>query len=156
RISQNKTMDLNRINVAQIGVGYWGPNLLRNLVSNKRCTVATVVDLSPERRQYVKQLYPAVAVGDSVDQVLQDPSISAVVISTPVSTHFDLAMKALSSGKHVLVEKPLARSVQEVERIAQIANKSKRVAMVGHTFLFNPAVRYVKKLIENGDLGELR
>jgi len=147
---------MTTIKVAQIGVGYWGPNLLRNLIANNRCTVAAVVDLSPDRRQYVKQLYPAVEVTDSADHILEDTSISAVVISTPVATHFDLAMKALSCGKHILVEKPLARSVAEAEQIGELATKKGCVAMVGHTFLFNPAVRYVKKLIEGGELGDLR
>ena len=144
------------IQVAQIGVGYWGPNLLRNLISNKRCKVSTVVDLSPERQDYVRGLYPAVKVTDQVDEVWQDPTIQAVIIATQVATHFDLAMKALSLGKHILVEKPIARSVAEVTEIGRLAGERKLVAMVGHTFLFNSAVRYVKKLIDNGEIGEIR
>ncbi|HEY6010430.1 MAG TPA: Gfo/Idh/MocA family oxidoreductase [Nitrospirota bacterium] len=142
--------------IAQIGVGYWGPNLLRNLVSNKRCTVSRVVDLSEERRDYVRGLYPAVNVSDRVDDVISDPSIDAVVIATPVATHFDIAMKALEAGKHIFVEKPMARSVREVEEIGRLASKKNKVAMVGHTFLFNNAVRYVKKMIDAGDLGDIR
>jgi predicted dehydrogenase len=144
------------IQVAQMGVGYWGPNLLRNLVANKRCKVAAVVDLSPERQDYVRGLYPAVKVTDRVDEVLQDPAIQAVVIATPVATHFDLAMRALSLGKHILVEKPIARSVAEVTEIGRLADEKQLVAMVGHTFLFNSAVRYVKKLIDSGEIGEIR
>jgi len=144
------------INVAQIGVGYWGPNLLRNLIANKRCHVKRVVDLSPERREYVQGLYPAVQVTDRAEDVLQDPEVKAVIIATPVATHFDLAMKALSLGKHVLVEKPIARSVAEVNEIGRLAEEVKRVAMVGHTFLFNSAVRYVKKLIDSGEIGDIR
>ena len=144
------------IQVAQIGVGYWGPNLLRNLVANKRCKVATVVDLAPERRSYVQSLYPSITVTDSVDDVFQNSDIDTVVIATPVATHFDLAIKALSSGKHILVEKPMARSVGEVDEIGRLAAKMKRVAMVGHTFLFNAAVRYVKRLIDTGNLGVIR
>jgi predicted dehydrogenase len=144
------------IQVAQIGVGYWGPNLLRNLVASKRCKVASVVDLSPERQDYVRGLYPAVKVTDRVDEVLQDPAIQAVVIATPVATHFDLVMKALSVGKHILVEKPIARSVAEVTEIGRLADEKKLVAMVGHTFLFNSAVRYVKKLIDSGEIGDVR
>ena len=101
------------IKVAQIGVGYWGPNLLRNLVANKRCKVARVVDLSSERQEYVRGLYPAVNVTDKVEDVLGDPEVEAVVIATPVATHHNLAMRALSLGKHILVEKPMARSVAE-------------------------------------------
>ncbi len=144
------------LTLAQIGVGYWGPNLLRNLVANKKCRVKTVVDLSKERQDYVKRMYPAVQVTEETTQVLQDPEINAVVIATPVATHFDLTMMALGAGKHVLAEKPLATTVAEVEKIGDLAKQKNLVAMVGHTFLYNAAVRYVKKLIDSGELGEIR
>ena len=144
------------VQIAQIGVGYWGPNLLRNLVANKKCKVSAVVDLSPERRDYVRSLYPAVKVSDNVEEVINDPAVDAVVISTPVATHFDLAMRALAAGKHVLVEKPMARSVAEVDEIGRLAAKKNLVAMVGHTFLFNSAVRYIKQMIDSGELGDVR
>lgn len=144
------------LRVAQIGVGYWGPNLLRNLAANKRCEVAAVVDLSEERRAFVRSLYPTAAVGADLDTVLSDPSIDAIVVATPAATHFDLVTRALRAGKHVLVEKPMASSVGEVEAIASEAGKAGRTAMVGHTFLFNPAVRYLKSLIERGELGDIR
>ncbi len=144
------------LKIAQIGVGYWGPNLLRNLVMNNRCTVPTAVDISADRRDYVRRLYPALRVSGNVDQIFQDPEIDGVVIATPVATHFDLAMRALETGMHVLVEKPLARTVEEVEQIGELASKKSLIAMVGHTFLFNEAVRYVKKLIDSGELGEIR
>jgi len=144
------------VKIGQIGVGYWGPNLLRNLVANKNCEVKTVVDVSAERRDYVRGLYPAVEASDKAESVFQDPEVDGVVIATPVATHFDLTVKALESGKHVLVEKPMATSVKEVEKIGKAASKKKRVAMVGHTFLFNASVRYVKKLIEFGELGDIR
>ena len=144
------------INIAQIGVGYWGPNLLRNLVANKRCNLSTVVDLSKERRDYVRGLYPAIKVAESVEDVFNNDDIDAVVIATPVATHYDLALRALESGKHIFVEKPMATSVAEVERIGTISLKIRKVAMVGHTFLFNNAVRYVKKMIDSGELGDIR
>ena len=144
------------LNIAQVGVGYWGPNLLRNLVSNKRCKVKTVVDLSPERRDYVSGLYPAVFVTDDVDQAFNDREIAGVVIATPVATHFDLAMRALGAGKHILVEKPLATTITEVEEMGRLALKNNLVVMVGHTFLFNAAVRYAKKLIDSGEIGDVR
>jgi predicted dehydrogenase len=142
--------------VAQIGVGYWGPNLLRNLVANRMCRVKTVVDLSGNRRDYVKGLYPAVGVTDDCERVFTDPEIDAVIVATPVATHFGLAKQALLAGKHVLVEKPLARKVSEVEELGALAAKTGKVVMVGHTFLYNPAVRYVKQLIDAGELGDLR
>lgn len=144
------------INIAQIGVGYWGPNLLRNLVANQNCIVKTVADLSEERLDYVKKLYPSVNVTKNEDDIFMDEKIDAIVISTPVHTHFILVMKALNSGKHVLVEKPMATSVGEIEKIEALANKKHLVAMVGHTFLYNTAVRYVKKMIDAGELGEIR
>jgi predicted dehydrogenase len=144
------------LNIAQVGVGYWGPNLLRNLIANKRCRVKTAVDLSKERREYVESLYPAIQVSDDVNHVLQDPDIKGVVIATPAKTHFDLSVKALEAGKHILVEKPLATSVAEVEQIGKIANKNNLLVMVGHTFLFNAAVRYVKELIDTDQLGQIR
>jgi len=96
------------LNMAQIGVGYWGPNLPRNIVANKRCHMTRVVDLSTDRRDYVKGLYPGIKVTDRIEKVFQDALIHAVVIATPVDTHFDLSIQALEAGKHILVEKPLA------------------------------------------------
>ena len=144
------------LKIAQIGVGYWGPNLLRNLLANRRCHVTAAVDQSHERLDYVHRLYPTIRVSDKAEDILQDPHIEAVVIATPVATHYDLAVKILNAGKHVLVEKPMARSVSEVEEIGRISEEKGRVAMVGHTFLFNGAVRYVKRLIDSGELGDIR
>ncbi len=144
------------INIGQIGVGYWGPNLLRNLHSNKSCEVKLVIDSSEERREYVKNIYPSINVGKNYDEILNDKDINAVVISTPVHTHYDLTKKALNAGKHVLVEKPMATEVEQVKKINELANKNNLIAMVGHTFLYNKAVRYVKKLIDSGTLGDIR
>lgn len=148
--------DRKQINIAQIGVGYWGPNLLRNLIANKDCNVTTVVDLADERRDFIRGLYPSVNVTADTQQTFDDPSVDAVVIATPAATHFDLAISALKSGKHVLVEKPMARTVDEVEKIGALAKKNDLTAMVGHTFLYNSAVRYLKQLIDSGELGEIR
>lgn len=144
------------LKIAQIGCGYWGPNLLRNIVAHKKCQVTSVVDLSSERRDYVQGLYSYINVTDDTEQVFHDPGINAVVIATDVASHFDLAMKSLEAGKHVLVEKPMARSVAEVDKIGTLANERKLVAMVGHTFLYNSAVRYVKEFIDSGELGDIR
>jgi predicted dehydrogenase len=144
------------INLAQIGVGYWGPNILRNLIANKRCNVSSVVDLTSQRREYVQDLYPSVKVTANVEEVIHDPETDAIVISTPVATHFDLATTALNAGKHILVEKPMARSVEEVDEIGRLAVENNCVAMVGHTFLYNAAVRYIKKIIDDGEIGDIR
>jgi predicted dehydrogenase len=144
------------LNISQIGVGYWGPNLLRNLVANKSCHVSSVVDLSKARCDYVRELYPSITVTNNANKVFQDQHISAVIIATPVATHFELAMKALEAGKHILVEKPLARTVAEVEQIGNLAEKKNLLVMAGHTFLYNSAVRHVKRLIDSGELGDIR
>jgi len=144
------------LQVSQCGVGYWGPNLLRNIASNKRCEVSSVVEVSEERRAFVRSMYPSIMVAADIDTVLGNPSVDAVVVATPAATHFDLVTRSLRAGKHVLVEKPMASSVAEVEAIAAEADKAGRIAMVGHTFLFNPAVRYLKSLIECGELGDIR
>lgn len=142
--------------IAQIGVGYWGPNLLRNLDQNKKCEVAAVVEMSEERRKYVKTNFPHIEVTDEIDRVLSDPSIDAVVIATPVKTHFEIGIKALQNGKHILVEKPMATTIEEIDALWAAAKAKNLVLMSGHTFLFNGAVRYVKKLIDDGELGDVR
>jgi predicted dehydrogenase len=118
--------------------------------------VNKVADLSVARREYVQRLYPIIQVTDDAQDVFRDPLIQAVVIATPVATHFNLAIECLKAGKHVLVEKPLAQSAAEVEEIGSLSSHKNLVAMVGHTFLFNAAVRYVKKLIDSGELGDIR
>jgi len=147
---------MKNIVVAQVGVGYWGPNLLRNLMLNKNCIVKMAVDVSPERRNFVRGLYPAIQLSDDAKEALDDLDIQALVIATPVASHFDLTMQSLEAGKHVLVEKPMATIVEEVEEIGRLAEVKNLVAMAGHTFLYNPAVRYVKKLIDSGSLGNIR
>ena len=149
-------MEKKQLSVAQIGVGYWGPNLLRNLVNNKGCLVKRVVDLSDERQEFVKGLYPAILVSDHVNDIFDDVEIDAVIIATPVATHFDLAMLSLHAGKHILVEKPMATTIEEVEQIGVFAAQKNLVAMAGHTFLYNAAVRYVKELIDSDKLGQIR
>jgi len=144
------------LKVAQIGIGYWGPNLLRNLVNNKNISVMMVSDKSAERRAFVNNKYPDITVTDNNDLIFKSSDIDAVVIATPVISHFDLSMQALRSGKHVLVEKPMASKVKDVRQIGDLAKKNDLVVMVGHTFLFNSAVRYVKSLIDSRELGYIR
>tara|TARA_Y100001970_G_scaffold293438_1_gene440201 strand:- start:6676 stop:7677 length:1002 start_codon:yes stop_codon:yes gene_type:complete len=148
--------DNMKVNFGQIGVGYWGPNLLRNLMSNQNSNVRKVVDLSLDRCNYVKNTFPTIDVSSNLDDVINDIEIDAIIISTPVSTHYDLAIKCLEAGKHILVEKPMAQTLDEVLKIEKIAKEKKLIAMVGHTFLYNPAVKYVKKLIDSNALGEIR
>ncbi len=144
------------IRIAQIGCGYWGPNLLRNLMANPDCEVSHLIDLSPGRRSFAGSLYPRLSLGAEVEAVFADPRVDGVVIATPAGTHYTLARAALAAGKHILVEKPMACTVAEVEALDALAKKKSLVAMVGHTFLFNPAVRFLKETIQSGQVGEVR
>ena len=142
--------------LAQFGCGYWGPNLLRNFSALSDCHVKYVVDSSPERRSFVEANFPRTRAVASADEVLADPEVKAVVIATPANTHFDLAKRVLTAGKHVFVEKPLATKASEVDELARSAQERDLIVMTGHTFIYNSAVRYVKKLIDDGELGEVR
>jgi len=118
--------------------------------------VKYVVDSSPERRDFVETNFPRTRAVDSLEPVLSDPEVKAVIIATPAMTHFELARQALRAGKHVFVEKPLATKASEVDELTECAAERNLVVMTGHTFIYNSAVRYVKKLIEEGELGEVR
>ena len=144
------------IQIAQIGCGYWGPNLLRNLVSNPDCDVKLLVEIAEGRQKYVHSLYPTVKITDDLQKVITDDEINAIVIATPAESHYSLAIESLKSGKHVLVEKPMAMNVEEVKEIGVLSKKNNLVAMVGHTFIYNAAVQYVKTLIDSGELGDIR
>jgi predicted dehydrogenase len=144
------------ITVAQIGCGYWGPNLLRNFTTAKNCKVKYLVDSSEERRAYVENQFRGVKAVADFDHALDDSEVDAIILATPALSHYSLAKSALLAGKHVFVEKPLATKVAEVDELGSIAQQRNLILMAGHTFLFNNAVRYVRKLIDNDDLGELR
>src|SRR5260370_30742189 len=149
-------MNRNGIVLAQIGCGYWGPNLLRNFSSLPNCRVKYAVDASPDRRAFVEANFQRTQAVDTSAIALSDPEITGIVIATPAGTHFQLAKEALLAGKHVFVEKPLASKVSEGDQLAKLAEERNLVVMVGHTFIYNAAVRYVKKLLDAGDLGEIR
>ena len=143
------------LRVAVVGLGYWGPNLLRNLVELDDAEVVAMCDLREERLEHWGKRYPAVARTTSYMDVLSDDRVDAVVIATPVSTHFELAARALQFGKHTFVEKPLAGSAEEAAELVRLARRAGRVLMPGHTFLYSPPVVMVKELIDRGDLGEI-
>jgi len=148
-------MDSPIVTVAQLGCGYWGPNLLRNFSAQRHCRVKWVVEQRPERQQYVRENYPHSRVTADWQAVLEDAEVDAVVIATPAATHFELTQAALQAGKHAFVEKPLAASVAEADRLCRLADETSRVLMVGHTFLYNAAVRHVKSLIDDGSVGRV-
>jgi predicted dehydrogenase len=143
------------IGVGIIGLGYWGPNLLRNFAECDGAQVRLVCDLQADRLAAAAARYPGVATTRDVLEVLGHPSVEAVVIATPVSTHFDLAMAALTAGKHVLVEKPLAASSEDACRLIAEAERRRLVLMVDHTFVYTGAVRKIQSLVSSGDLGDI-
>ena len=141
--------------VALVGFGYWGPNLARNLQALAGPRWRYLVDASPERRERAAQLYPQVSVVPSLDEMLADEEVTAVVVATPAATHAPLTRMLVESGRHVLVEKPLALTTVDAVALAKLAQERGRVLMVGHTFEFVPAVRAMKQIIDAGEIGDL-
>ena len=127
--------------LAQLGCGYWGPNLLRNFSALPGCTVKYVVDSSAERRAFVETNFPLSRAIENHQSVLEDPSVDGVIIATPAASHFSLARQVLEAGKHVFVEKPLATKVAEEDELSRCAAGRNLVVMTGHTFVYNSAVR---------------
>ncbi|HMX80753.1 MAG TPA: Gfo/Idh/MocA family oxidoreductase [Ferruginibacter sp.] len=144
------------INVGIIGYGYWGPNLVRNFFGQKDCVLKSVADARPNRLELLAKAYPSVQGVLNADGILNDPAIDAVVIATPVFTHFPLAQKALQNGKHVLLEKPMASSVQECNILIGLATQKNLLLMVDHTFLYTGAVEKIKELIDTNALGNVK
>ena len=141
--------------IAVIGLGYWGPNLLRVLSDKPDADVRWICDLDRERLKTFKRRYPAVKTTLNVNEVLADPDVDAVIIATPVNTHYDLASQALDAGKNVFVEKPLAPSSELADDLADRARARGLVLMCGHTFVYSPSVRAIKRMLEAGTLGEI-
>ncbi len=144
------------MNIGVIGCGYWGPNLVRNFNALDEVQVSAVCDLRPERLKYISRQFPAVTVlSENPADVLNNNQIDAVIIATPVSTHFDLASQALEKGKHVFLEKPFTATAEQAERLIELAERRHLKIMVDHTFLYTGAVETIKKLIDYGHLGEI-
>jgi predicted dehydrogenase len=141
--------------VAVIGLGYWGPNLLRVLADKPEAEVRWICDLDRERLGRFRRRYPSVRTTTHLDRVLADPAVEAVIIATPVNTHYALAARALQAGKHVFVEKPLAPSSELADDLAAQANEREQVLMCGHTFVYSPPVRAIKRMLQEGKLGDI-
>ena len=143
------------LQVGVIGYGYWGPNLVRNFCEAPGARVVALSDLRPDRLAQACDRYPALRTTTDYQDLLADPSIDAVVVATPVATHYPLAMAAIEAGKHVLVEKPLAPSRAEAEALVEAASRRGLVLMVDHTFVYTGAVQKIKELVDAGHLGRL-
>jgi len=146
----------NPITIAVIGFGYWGPNLVRNFKSIPECRLKLVCDLSEKRLKHLRSLYPDVTGETDFAKVVADPEINAVVIATSARLHYSMALQCLNAGKSVLIEKPMATSVAECEELNRVAQANGLTLMVGHTFLYSAAVRKIKEIIDNRDIGDLR
>src|SRR6185503_11372718 len=143
------------IRVGVIGYGYWGPNLVRNFMAAPDSVVTRVCDLRKERLLSLEKVYPGLKTCTQSSELINDSQIDAVVIATPVSSHFELALAALQAGKHVLVEKPLASRSEQARKLVDEAAARKLVLLVDHTFVYTPAVRKIRELISSGALGEI-
>jgi predicted dehydrogenase len=143
------------IKVGVIGHGYWGPNLVRNFMAAPGSAVSAVCDQREERLTQLRKLYPTLSIYTSATELIQDPNVDAVVVATPVSSHFDLTMSALKAGKHVLVEKPIASNSEPTSELIEEAAKRNLVLMVDHTFVYTDAVRKIREFISSGQLGEI-
>lgn len=143
------------VRVAVIGCGYWGPNLARNLLEVADAEVVACADSREDRRDFMRRRFPSLTVRESPTAIIDDPAVDAIVIATPLVTHVPLAEQALLAGKHVLVEKPLAPTEAEAQRLVDLAERRDLRLMAGHTFLFSGAVRRIRELTHGGDLGRI-
>ena len=143
------------LNVAVVGCGYWGPNLIRNLAALPQCRLKRVCDLDPERLAHVQRLYPGLEASTHLSDLLEDPQIDAIAIATPVRTHFHLARSSLEAGKHTFIEKPMASTSAQSRELIDLAEKQKLTLMVGHVFLYCSAVRKIKEIVDSGDIGDI-
>jgi predicted dehydrogenase len=146
---------VNMIRVGVIGYGYWGPNVVRNFHGLDNTRVDMVCDKNPAAVARVRKSYPGLATTSDANEILRSPQIDAVAVITPVWTHYELTKAALENGKHVFVEKPFTSSSAQAEELIELAARKNLTIMVDHTFLFTGAVRKIRELIENRELGEL-
>ena len=145
-----------KINVAVIGAGYWGKNIIRNFANNQNTNLVLICDSNSDRAVGLRDTYsPGTAVTDSVTEVMDRDDIDAVSIVTPVYTHFDIAREALQSGKHVLIEKPMSMLYAEASKLVRLANDKNLNIMCDHTFCYSAPVRKIRELIQTGEIGQL-
>jgi predicted dehydrogenase len=146
---------MKRFSVGIVGLGYWGPNWLRNFAAHEEWTVAYGCDQKKDRTTKFARLYPATKFTQQFEDLLKDDTLNAIVIATPTSTHFALAKKALEAGKHVLIEKPMTASADEAEQLVALAKNRRRLLVVDHTFAFTPSVQKIAEIVKSDSLGDL-
>ena len=145
---------MKTIKIGVVGCGYWGPNLIRNLRQSPDCKLKLICDARESRLHHMRSLYPEIITTPFFDDLI-DSDVGAVVIATPVRFHFEMARACLNAGKHVFIEKPMTRTEAEAEELVALASRQGLILMVGHTFLFSPAVRRIKEIVDSSDIGEV-
>lgn len=143
------------INIGVVGYGYWGPNLVRNFAETPNARVAAVADVNPQQLELVQRRYPGVRTTTRFQDLLEDPKIDAIAISTPVNTHFELGMASLKAGKHLWLEKPMAETALQARKLVDEADKRKLVLLVDHTFVYTGAIRKMAEIVRSGELGSI-
>ena len=155
-IEDNEIFSKKVLNVGVVGLGYWGPNLIRNFRSLPNCRLIAMCDVSEARLEHMRSLYPDIEGLTDFERSLDNEDLDAVVVATPVKHHFSLAKACLLAGKHTLIEKPMATTSAQCEELIEIANRQGLVLMVGHTFLYSAPVRKIVEIVQAGDIGEIR
>ena len=146
---------MNKVGIGIAGLGYWGPNLLRNFSQLDGCKVKICCDLSEKSRRHAGEQYPDIETTDDYGSLLQDPEVQAIVIATPATTHYDLAKRAILNGKHVFVEKPLTLDIAQAAKLVDLAQQNGIKLMVGHLMEYHPAIGMLKDMIRDGHLGDV-
>ncbi|HEX6715279.1 MAG TPA: Gfo/Idh/MocA family oxidoreductase [Thermoleophilaceae bacterium] len=147
---------MTSISVGVVGLGYWGPNLARNFDRLGETELRWICDLSDEALERIAPQLPAARTTTELDDLLNDETLDAIAVATPVPLHADIAVKVLEAGKHCFVEKPLAQSVADAERVVDAAERTGKVLMVGHLLEYHPGVRKLKEVADSGSLGSIR
>ena len=143
------------ITLGQVGLGYWGPNVLRNLSSLPQARVKLCCDLDESALRRVSNQYPGIETSTEFDRLLEDPEIDAVVVTSPTPSHYPMARAALLTDRHVFVEKPIALRVTEAQELIDLAQQRQRVLMVGHLLVYHPAIARLKQMMRDGELGDV-
>ena len=141
--------------IGVVGLGYWGPNLVRNFLSEPMVDGVIACDNQPKKIERILKRFPGVEPAESLVTLLARPDVQGIAIATPVSTHYELGMKVLQSGKHLLMEKPMCATVKEAIALTEFAEQNSLKILIDHTFVYNGAVRKIKELITNKILGEI-
>src|SRR5579862_2467484 len=145
---------MKKIRINVVGAGHWGPNLVRNFSSIAGVSVGMVADLDPRKLERLEQNFPVATTTDPA-AAIEDPDADAIAIVTPVSTHFELGLRALLAGKDLFVEKPMCSTLEEADVLIDLAQKGGLTLMVGHVFVFNPGINKIKEILDSGVIGRI-